>query len=238
MGAQSNDLLYAERLGIPGTTTSQEIADLRILQEVSEHTDVNITPSLNGKEVLKNNGLDIYENNTLRLDDLDDVNTTQLSPQIGWIMKHNGLEYVPCMREVYSHKDLVINNQTNFGNGVIMQPLVNFQRQGTYSFTFFCNYSCDATGSDIIMEAQLNGPLSLIADSEILRLEAKDAVGNNFDGRGTSQKHAFSQKFYKDLNFTGNLQLLWRVQPEANNVEASVWEATLIIEEEFGINYI
>ena len=238
MGAQSNDKVYAERLGIPGTSTSQEIADLRTLQEVSEHTDVNIVPSSNNKEVLKNNGADVYENNTLALDDLDDVNTTQLSPQIGWTMKHNGTEFVPCMRQIYSHKDLVINTQTNFENGVVMQPLINFQRQGTYSFTFFCNYSCDATGSDIIMEAQINGPLSLIADSEILRLEAKDATGNNFDGRGTSQKYAFSQKFYKDFNSTGSLQLSWRIQPEALGVEASVWEASLIVEEEFGINYI
>jgi len=234
------DTIYAVRVGVGFdiyfTDSTGSIAHvLNAVKSLDDLEDVNISLISNNKQVLKNDGTGNYTNETLELDDLDDVNTTALTPQIGWVLKHNGTEFVPVMRQVYRAQNLIVNTQTNFGNGTIMQPLINFQRQGTYSFTFFCNYSIDATNSDIVMEAQINGALSNIANSEILRLEGKDAGGNNFDGRGTSQKYAFSQKFYKEFNLTGDLQLLWRVQPEANNVEASVWEATLIVEEEFGI---
>lgn len=234
MAVQGTDKLAASRMGIVGSVTLQEIAE--IPTPINTHTDVNVSSSSNPKEVLKNNGSGIYENSTLSLDDLDDVDALTILPKIGWILKYNGIEFVPCMKEIYTKKDIITNTQTDFNLGVVIQQTLNFQRIGTYSFTFNCNFSHDSTGNDILMEALLNNSaLSLINEGHILRLEQKDSGGNDLDGRGTNQKNFFSQKFYAEVISPGNIELIWRIRPESGGVESSVWESSVTIEEEFGI---
>lgn len=240
MSAQLNDVLYAERLGIPGKITVDEILELA-RPSIAFHNDVDLSGVDNAKQVLKNDGAGLFRKRTLNLNDLDDVNTQIVIPEAGWIMKHDGTEYVPAMRKVVRNRNIVVNTTTNLDNGVVIDQSFNFQRLGWYSFHLTTNYSGDSTGSDAQIHIAIrNGggvltPLSLISDGLILKEEQKDVTGNDGDGRGTSQKKLGSGKYYYEVTTLGSKDIVLRINSETDGVETATWETSIVVEEEFGI---
>jgi len=239
MPAQLGDILYAERLGIAGKISVDDILAIA-RASVGFHDDVDVSGSDNNKQVLKNNGAGLFLKRTLNLNDLDDVNTTVVIPEEGWIMKHNGTEYVPVMRKIVRKSGIVVNTTTNLAAGVVISQAFNFQRIGWYSFDLNTNYSGDATGNDAQIQLAIQTgatitPLTVISDGLILKLEQKDAAGNDGDGRGTNQKNLASGKYFLFVNTIGPRTVLMRINSQTNAVETATWEASIKVEEEFGI---
>lgn len=219
------------------TDLAQEILD-RVAGDtgtVSIHSDMDTTPaSANPKEVLTNNGLDIFSPRTLGLDDLDDVNTQGVIPEAGWIKKYNGTEYIPAMKKSIVSKAISIN--TTLTPQIKISQAVNFQRIGTYSFDFDFGWSYDVGTADFVAVLTVGGStLATVLNGEIIRQEPKDAGGNDGDGRGTDQKHTSGNKLYFDIIAIGNQDVVLTFQSTLAGVEASIWDAQITVEEEFGI---
>lgn len=201
---------------------------------VSVHNDMDTSNAQsNPKEVLVNNGSNVFGARTLELDDLDDVNTQNVVPENNWILKYRNGVVVPAMKKVLENSSLSVAT-TNTQLEVQIDEQVNFQRAGRYSFDVRFSHSYDVTTTDLVAFLSVDGDfVTDIAQGEILRLEPKDSGGNDFDGRGTNQKDMFSQKYFVDISDVGNKRVVLYFFPSSDFTEGSMWDASITIEEEF-----
>lgn len=153
-------------------------------------------------------------------------------PEDGWVLKYTDGHFTPAMKKIIESTSLEINTSTQPLSKI--NEVVNIQRTGRYSVTIKMNWSLDATNSDIEVLASFGGQnLTSSAGGRVYKKEGKDAAGNDGDGRGTSQSDSFCQTYYVDINLIGETNILLQFMPEANGVEASIWDASMTIEEIF-----
>ncbi len=154
-------------------------------------------------------------------------------PENGWVLQYKDGYFTPSMVKVIRSRDLEVRTSNNGFQDKINEN-VNIQRNGLYKITISCNWSIDATNSDIEIEATFDGSfLSNSVFGEIFKKEGKDATGNDGDGRGTSQIDSFQMVYWVNVTFIGSKNITLSFKPENNNVEAALWEATIVIEEIF-----
>lgn len=163
---------------------------------------------------------------------IKDVNVI---PESGWILQYDSSLncFRPSMRKIIESPSLDINtNNGNFQNKI--NETVNIQRPGRYKVTISFNYSLDSTSTDFEVFALFgNQTLSSAVAGRILQIEPKDAAGNYGDGRGTNQTLSYTNSYYVNVGFIGNTQAIVQFKPTGNGVEASMWDASINIEEIF-----
>ena len=163
-----------------------------------------------------------------------DVNLTGVTPEDGWILKLNGSEYVPALKRIISSPSLDINTTTT--PLVKFSQSINFQRVGLYSFDFSFAWSYDSTTNDFVANLTVGGnELANIFNGELVRQEPKDSAGNNGDGRGTDQKQVISNKLFFNVTTIGQQDVVLTFRATGGGIEASMWDAQVTIEEEFGV---
>jgi len=162
-----------------------------------------------------------------------DVDLTGVTPKNGWLLKYVSGILILTMKERIESLNLEVNTQ-NANNLSKINETLDFQRLGRYSLDVSYSFSNDSTTGDFISQLEFDGqPTTIIANNESIRQESKDSVGNDGDGRGTDQKKVFRQRYYVNITTIGpkNIELLFR--PSQNNTEAAMWNASIIVEEEF-----
>lgn len=173
-------------------------------------------------------GLDIK---TIRCNIFD----SNVIPESGWLLQYDASVgcFKPSMRKIIESPTLEINtNSGNFQNKI--NETVSIQRTGRYKVTISFNYSLDSTSTDFEVFALFgNQTLSSAVAGRILQVEPKDSAGDYGDGRGTNQTLVFTNSYYVDVNFIGNTQAIVQFKPSSNGVEASMWDASVNIEEIF-----
>lgn len=153
-------------------------------------------------------------------------------PEAGWILQHDGTCFKPAMRKIIESPSLQINTNNSFENKI--NETVSIQRAGRYKVTISFNYSLDSTTRDFEVFALFgNQTLSSGVAGRILQVEPKDAAGNYGDGRGTNQTLVFTNSYYVQINQIGNTQARVQFQPSEAGIGASMWDASITIEEIF-----
>lgn len=166
-----------------------------------------------------------------------DVDLNQgVTPKNGWIPKWVNGELILCMKEHLFYKGAPVVN-TSANNDINATPLrgtFNFQRLGHYKITIKVSHSIDSTGADMVLLPTVDGQdLPNIFNGEMLRQEGKDSGGNNNDGRGTDQKNSTNGVYHYQNNSIGNKEILLDHFSQFNNVEASLWDLFIEVEEIF-----
>ena len=162
----------------------------------------------------------------------DDVDLTGVTVANNAVLKFNGSDYIPTLKQVFTNPVLIINN-TNVLTDVI-NVQVPIQRLVPHLITISYGWSLNDGGQDFVAEASLGG-INLITgltdNSEIHRQEPKDVGGGDPDGRGTNQRHRFTGKFFVTPTVLGNNTLLLQHSGSANGDLASIWNTIIEIEE-------
>lgn len=201
---------------------------------VSIHSDMDIpSGSTDAKEALFNNGSGVFSPRKITLLDISEYDLMNVTPKDGWINKYFQGKLIPCMKEVFEFRNLVVNASAFF-NLVVIDENIEFQREGKYNINVSFGTSYDVTNTDFIAEMLLDGNgISSLSSNEIFRYEPKDSAGFSPDGRGTNQKMFFNMNYTVDISDIGFKNLVLQFRPQANNQEASLWDAVITIEEIF-----
>lgn len=163
----------------------------------------------------------------------DDVDLNNFVESPGDVLKWNGADWVPVLKEVFSNEALTINN-TNVLQDII-NVQVNIQRLVPHKITISYGWSLNDAGQDFIAEASLDGQdlvTGLTDNTEIHRQEPKDTAGADPDGRGTNQRHRFTGVFFVTPTNLGNNQLLLQIAGSGNGDLASIWNCYIEVEEQ------
>jgi len=162
----------------------------------------------------------------------DDVDLAGVSSLDNTILKWNGTDFIPTLKQVFTNPNLIINNTAVLQDAVNVQ--VNIQRLVPHLITISYGWSLNDGGNDFVAAASLGG-LDLITgltdNSEIHRQEPKDVGGGDPDGRGTNQRHRFTGKFFVTPTALGSNTLLLQVAGGAAGGLASIWNTIIEIEE-------
>jgi len=102
-------------------------------------------------------------------------------------------------------------------------------KAGKYLLTVSTHWSYDTANTSFVLRFQINSNFQGTSN-EILRIEPKDAGGNDGDGRGTSQKCQFSQLYEYELASDGDINVILDYTGTAAGVEAAVWGTIIKIE--------
>lgn len=167
--------------------------------------------------------------------DLPKINLEGVFPKKGWILKYNGNEFIPVLKEWIKNTSVntTIEEDVDYAFYQIVGS-VDIQRKGLYKITISFSHSVDDTRYDIVVSANIAGKkLTDIARGEILRKEGKDSAGNDSDGRGTDQKEGFTMVYFMEINQIGNHPIELFFNSSKYKVEASMWDASIEIEETF-----
>lgn len=217
MAAQRNDILYAERLGIPGNITADDILKIHEQDTVDNHVDVNIVPSSaqDGDTIVIVNNILVKKPRDIVYQDIPWRTTTYQITNPSFDLTDP-------------------ENNIRFGETIIFPEL------GLWVPTISYLWSGDATGSDFMTMCTFNGNSISGANSTsniIHKKESKDATGSNPDNADarTSQIQGYSMTFQAiDVTQLNNtLQLLYG--PEVEGVEANLGELVITFKRVYNI---
>lgn len=198
---------------------------------VTIHNDVNNAGS--GEIITNQERLDINGSVGVH-DDVELINAISFANSV---LKWDGNDFIPTLKQIYVNPLLIINN-TNVLTDVI-NVQVNIQRLVPHKIIVSFGWSLNDQGQDFVAVASLAGEnlvTGLTDNSEIHRQEPKDTGGADPDGRGTNQRHRFTGVFFITPNSLGNNQLLLQHSGGANGDLASIWNTSIEIEEYVQIN--
>lgn len=162
-----------------------------------------------------------------------DVDLTGVINQDNYVLRWDSsqLAFIPCLHQIYRSSALVINNTNVLQDKINVS--VNIQRLNIHRITISYGWSLNDGGQDLVSVASLGGQRiqNALTIDEIHRQEPKDVAGADPDGRGTNQKHGFYQRYYVVPPSLGPNALILQFSGGANGDLASMWEASIEIEE-------
>lgn len=198
---------------------------------VTVHSDIDDPGS--GEVITDQERIDINAS----IDVHDDVTLPGVTITDNDGIKRSGTQFISTLKKVFRNPALIINN-TNVLQDVINVQL-NVQRLTVHRIGISYGWSLNDGGQDFVSEASLDGQnlnTGLTDNTEIHRQEPKDVGGADPDGRGTNQRHRYYGVFWVIPTQLGNQDLILEFSGGANGDLASIWDATIEVEEFITIN--
>lgn len=139
--------------------------------------------------------------------------------------------FIACMHTVIRASSLVINNTNVFQDKINLA--VSVQRLVVHKIVIDIQWSLNSAAQDFILVGSFGGQRiqNALTVDELQRQEAKDAAGGDPDGRGTNQKYSFTKTYYVTPTVLGANQMILQWAGSQNGLLASIWEASIEIEE-------
>ncbi len=144
----------------------------------------------------------------------------------------DGTSFIPVINKLYINPSLVINNTSTPVN--IIDVLVSVQRLVPHKIEISYSWSLNDGSQDFVTRSTFGGQFLISAltdNSEIHRQEPKDTGGADPDGRGTNQRHGYSNTFFVTPTVLGDNQFILTMSGAANGDLASIWNTCVKIEE-------
>ncbi len=223
--AQDKDIVVADDADLQVEATARQTGDEG---SVTIHNDVNDAGS--GAIITGQERTDINASIAVH----SDVNLACVSLLDNTVLRFSIAlnAFIPCLHQVVRSSTLLINNTNVFQNKINVN--INIQRLVEHKITVSYNWSLNDTGQDFRAVGSLGGQTFqnvLTSNDDIHTQEPKDAAAADPDGRGTNQKHGFTKEYFVTPTSAGNNALILAVAGSANGDLASMWEASIEIEE-------
>ncbi len=141
-------------------------------------------------------------------------------------------EFIACLHQIVRSSALVINNTATLQDKINVN--IDVQRLVPHKITISYHWSLNDGAQDLVSEASFGGQdlmTALTDNSEIHRQEPKDTGGADPDGRGTNQRLPFHRTFYVTPLSVGANALILQFAGSAGGDLASMWEASIEVEE-------
>lgn len=193
---------------------------------VTVHSDVSSSGS--GQIITPQERTDINAS----IDVHSDIQLSGVALLVNTLLKYNGSNFIACLHQIVRSSVLVINNTSTLQDKINVN--INVQRLVVHKIVVSFSWSLNDGGQDLVAVASFGGQNLMIAltnNTEIFRQEPKDTGGADPDGRGTNQRQSFHRTFFVTPTSAGNNALILQFAGSANGDLASMWEASIEVEE-------
>ena len=224
MAAQRNDVLYAERLSIPGKISADDILKIHENDTIDNHVDVNIVPGTaqDGDSIVIVGGILVRKPRPIIIEKSGWQRTTQ--------------DY-----------DSPITDETDPNTNVAIRITEIFPELGLWKPTISFIAACNSTGANFEADCTINGNTLVKSNpisSKIIAQEGKDAAGQHTDfsgnatGAGTDNIRPVTLICNTiDITQASN-EIVLTYGCDGNNIIASISEITIQFERVYNTTQI